>query len=865
MFFALASGLYAQWTDDFADGNFDADPEWTGDGSLFIVNAAGQLQLQDAGTPAAGTAQLRTTVPTGDSCSWEWFSRLDFAPSTSNFARIYLASDQADLNGPLNGYYVRLGGISGNDDAIELFRQTGTNTALVLSGKTGGAAGEPVIARIRMTRNDAGLWRLWVDYTGGNDFVLEAQAIDATHAQGQYLGVLCKYTATRADKFLFDDFRVDPLFSDRKAPSLSGFSIGGPTQLNLSFDEPVTPESAEEITHYSLSGNVQIIDAVLDGDQTGVQLALSPAMLSGQSYTLSISGLEDATGNLMTRKDTNFTFIQIATAAPYDVLITEIMVDPSPVIGLPEVEYVELYNRSSKALNLQDLLLADERTNANLPAFVLQPQTYVALYPAGNADFSAFGPAVPVSGWPALTNTGELVRILDRSGNLIHAVQYSDDWYRNNDKAGGGWSLEWTTPDQVCSIDGSGWQASVHPNGGTPGLPNSAGNAAADSDGPRLLRWAPEGLDNIRLVFDEALTDPAPLSAFQLSGNNAPGILVTGAGNGLSSEILLGLTGPIPAGQFLSLRISGNVADCLGNSFSDTTIAIALPEKAEPGDVVINEVLFNPATGGSRFVELYNRSAKVVDVGDWVLASRDINGNIDKAEPVEGSVLLFPDGYLVLTENPSDILGRYKVDRPGALWMTGVPTYEDKKGTVVLYQAGSQDIVVLDEFSYDESFHFELLDDKNGVSLERIHPDAPTQSASNWFTAASTVGYATPTYRNSQFREAGPVVNEENLFTLSKETFSPDGDGMDDQLFVEYGAGVQGKTANLRIFDAEGRLIKRLVSNQLLDAGGFFTWDGVTDDGTASRIGIYILWSEVFGSDGSVKRQKQTFVLAGRL
>ncbi len=50
-----------------------------------------------------------------------------------------------------------------------------------------------------------------------------------------------------------------------------------------------------------------------------------------------------------------------------------------------------------------------------------------------------------------------------------------------------------------------------------------------------------------------------------------------------------------------------------------------------------------------------------------------------------------------------------------------------------------------DHFAYREQMHFDLLKDKEGVSLERLSPDGASDDPRNWHSAASAVGYATPT------------------------------------------------------------------------------------------------------------------------
>ena len=51
---------------------------------------------------------------------------------------------------------------------------------------------------------------------------------------------------------------------------------------------------------------------------------------------------------------------------------------------------------------------------------------------------------------------------------------------------------------------------------------------------------------------------------------------------------------------------------------------------------------------------------------------------------------------------------------------------------------------MLDAFSYDKDMHFELINDAEGVSLERIDQNAETNNAFNWHSAAETVGWGTP-------------------------------------------------------------------------------------------------------------------------
>lgn len=55
------------------------------------------------------------------------------------------------------------------------------------------------------------------------------------------------------------------------------------------------------------------------------------------------------------------------------------------------------------------------------------------------------------------------------------------------------------------------------------------------------------------------------------------------------------------------------------------------------------------------------------------------------------------------------------------------------------------------------------------------------------------------------------------------------------------------------------------MQNELLGTSGTFSWDGTTENNEKGRIGIYIIFVEVFDLEGDVKSFKKTCVLAGHL
>src|SRR6185436_8714058 len=121
LIFILPLIVHGQLTDNFSDGNFTSNPAWSGDASQFIVNASQQLQLQSSGT-AVSSLSVSNNMASLDSTEWSFYIRENFSPSSANYGRVYLVSDQSNLEGSLNGYYLQFGESLSND-AVELFCQ----------------------------------------------------------------------------------------------------------------------------------------------------------------------------------------------------------------------------------------------------------------------------------------------------------------------------------------------------------------------------------------------------------------------------------------------------------------------------------------------------------------------------------------------------------------------------------------------------------------------------------------------------------------------------------------------------------------------------------------------------------------------
>ena len=213
----------------------------------------------------------------------------------------------------------------------------------------------------------------------------------------------------------------------------------------------------------------------------------------------------------------------------------------------------------------------------------------------------------------------------------------------------------------------------------------------------------------------------------------------------------------------------------------------------------------------------------------------------------------------MITENSKWLQQNFPVKVPGQLiQMNQLPSLPDDKGTIVVMNFQGK---VVDQLSYDQNWHFPLIDNKEGVALERINYNEPTQEKTNWTSAASTAGFGTPTIQNSQFRADLQVQAQISVYP---KIFSPDNDGIDDFATIHCTLTQPGYVATISIFDAAGRVVKKLIRNATLSSTGLFRWDGLDDQQQRLPTGTYIILTEIFNLQGKTKKFKNVVTLGRR-
>ena len=163
-------------------------------------------------------------------------------------------------------------------------------------------------------------------------------------------------------------------------------------------------------------------------------------------------------------------------------------------------------------------------------------------------------------------------------------------------------------------------------------------------------------------------------------------------------------------------------------------------------DVVINELMYNPISGNDddQFIELYNRSTNVVNLGGWQLSGA-------VSFTFATNTVLSPDSYLVVSRNAAHLRSNYsnlnlancvgdfagKLSHNGehlALTMPDTVVQTNKLGVAVTNLIH----IVVNDLTYGTGGRWGQWSAGGGSSLELIDPNSNNRLAANWADSDET-------------------------------------------------------------------------------------------------------------------------------
>jgi hypothetical protein len=853
------SSVCAQLVDSFSDGDFENNPAWSGDTAQFSVGS-GVLELDASGSDSTFLVTPLGAILSNDTLEWFFELSLDFAPSSQNLARVYLWSDSDELEQQLNGLYLQFGE-TGAADAVMVRNQTGWASTTLFRGRDSLIA-QGGTFQVKFTLTPGGTASLWTAESGSS-LVFEGDFSTSLPPPSAYFGFKCIFTSSNAKAFGLDNVYAGNLRHDTVPPQLLTCSAENANSIRLKFDEPVfLTQGGLPLVFLSPPGLSCFAMQVDSLDASVVWIAPAVSLSDTVLYTLAVGGFRDEEGNGMV--DTvSMELYLISDAVEGMVVISEIMSDPDDAPGLPTVEYLEIHNRSKAFVVMNGWTIADAATVSSIAADTLRPGAFRVITSSGGAALlnQSGIQVISVAGsMPSLNNDGDIIVLTGPLG-VLDRVEYDPGMYRDPLRDDRGWSLERIDLDFTCH-DRLNWKACTDSSGGTPGRNNSAWGTYSDNQAPVVVHVFPENDSTLRVYFSETMNQDvlAVPTNFVLDPSGVQPASALGSDGG-NEVVLVFSSGVFQSGLSYVLRINATLSDCPGNALhGDLDFAFALPEQASYGDVIINEVLFNPHEDDGDFVEVYNASGKALDLYELKLLGLD-EGGWPVGSPVSfgyGHRLLMPGQFAAASVNPDGLIARYGHADPAVMQQVDLPSLPDDAGGIAILNRSLQE---LERFQYNASMHHPLINEHEGISLERISARGPASDSDNWHSASSASGYATPGMRNSQSMD---VVGQGDgsWFALSARLFSPDNDGQGDLLHIHASWPEPGFMGRVVVFTEGGQVVREFGVHELSGIESDWFWDGNNQDGLSCDEGIYFLIARFLHLNGQVLSIKTSCVLA---
>ena len=630
--------------------------------------------------------------------------------------------------------------------------------------------------------------------------------------------------------------------------------------ITVFFNKPMNPASLSDVSLWNADqglGHPQSVTP-LEPDFSSANIVFNATIEDGKLYTLTLKAGEVVDcGGLHLQKEGTIYFGKPEKPQTHNVLINEIMAHPSPTVGLPDAAYIELFNNTDYPVNMNGWTLIIGNSIKTFENFDFGPKQYLILCHDNNREaLSVYGNCYSFSSF-SLTYGGTSLALYTREQDLMAYVHYSDTWYGDALKKEGGWSLERIDPENDCDL-AHNWTASKATEGGTPGARNSVFADNPEITEPELLRAEYVNETTIIVYFNKTMNSASISDASLWSADHGlgkPTMVTPEAPDFMTATIVFDKEMENNEIYTLTLKAK-NVVDC-GNVLMrhDGEVRFGKPMQPEKFNIIINEVLFQPT--GLQYVELYNRSPYIFDT-KYLRFTYEDNKSKQSFCKIP-SFLLFPDDYAVLTKHKDDVVSSYKSNVSAFIEPDGMPTLSTSTGTIQISMVADTSQVI-DAMRYDAKMHSAMLNSASGVSLERISSERPAGEETNWHSAAETAGFGTPGYKNSQFDDG----KSDNEISIDPEVFTPNNDGFDDYLNIRYKFDEAGYVANVYIYNASGRFVRRLANNVTIGTEGAFSWDGKDENNKLSNSGIYVIVVEIFNLQGKTKQYKKTGTLGAK-
>ncbi len=493
-----------------------------------------------------------------------------------------------------------------------------------------------------------------------------------------------------------------------------------------------------------------------------------------------------------------------------DIVINEIMHSPKS----PEPEWFEIFNRSSKNINLKNYKFADNADTVSLliDELIISPNEYYVF--ADDSGFVEIYPKVKsviVSKLPNLNNSGGRILILDSLNRVIDSLYYKSSWGGKSGK-----SLERIDVDGL-STDSTNWKSTTKIGGGTPAQINSVSVKNHDVALAEVI-FTPEipkigedvfvavtviNIGNESSNFLLQLLEDVNLDSSNIKLLEESSLLSLSPEDSLTHQFNWSIKSIKQKEMFIAKVVSE-----IDEDSSNNIIKNSVHPGFEQTSIVVNEIMYSPINGEPEWIELLNTTNDSINLSGFTIS--DIH-TTPKTIILETNNFIKPNDYMVISKDST--IWDYHSSIVSPVIITNFANLNNDVDGIVLKDSFGKTI---DSVEYKSSWG-----GKSGFSLERILKLNNSTDSTNWKSSID-IELSTPGRKNS----VTPFLNDIAIVEIKTV---PEYPTLEDDVFVE----AKIKNIGLNVSEMFSLKIKYKLLNSLLlldeiEYGSLTSMDSVT-------------------------------------
>jgi hypothetical protein len=569
--------------------------------------------------------------------------------------------------------------------------------------------------------------------------------------------------------------------------------------VNLSTEGVDNSESTAEITINSELLEVVNLPEISAEDTISVIVQLADFIVNYNIINVTINYLYD--NNLA---NNSVTLSNLTNASP--IIINEILFKPAE----SNCEWLEIYNRTDSGYDVDNFVITDASGGEIRFSGAIPQNDFLVICDDANIFESNYPNVqseriIEADSWTSLNNTEETLQLADQYETRFDSTLYSGGSCPTN------FSLERVNPFDDEMIF---WEISLD-SLGTPAVHNSVLPLEKDLQINFLSFSLSEHIEHSVLIKNIGLEEisSAVFTCYNSKNGEATETELFQEEISLYDSVIFNFSTAIPLNGYTTYRNEIYSSEDL--NISNNSVYSFFNNNALP--FVVNEIMYAPANDEPEWLEL--------KINDFIPQLEEIIIAVDDDSM---TVPLSDSDYILLTGSYEDA---YFLE-----------TYYNLSNIPIYYGLGSlsnngEIITISDNYgNIIESFEYlpEWNNDLSGASIERVNPNLEA-NPENWGTCISG---ATPGAENSIFVQ---VLPSSSHLSIKPNPFSP---YKEERTIISFKLPEVLSSVTLRIFDLKGRMINKLMNQQLQASEGEFIWDGKDKSGKKLPIGVYIILME---------------------